>query len=133
MVWGFFVQKLYTLREPFSSVKRSEVVTHNLRGGSKLPRTLGTFCGNSSNSTTPYRTPHSLRATARPKPFPFNFLSCSSPNPSVDRRKKKGKEMVLSVGFATVTTKRLIKQVYRLRDTTRRFSVPLRTMVLRLW
>ncbi len=48
-------------------------------------------------------------ATARPKPFPFNFLSCSSPNPSADRRKKKGKEMVLSVGFATEISKQLTK------------------------
>ncbi len=104
------VQKLYTLREPFSSAKRSEVVTHNPRGGSKFPRTLRTESGNSLNSTAPHRT-RFTRATARTKPFPFNFLSCSSPNPSADRRKKKGKEMVLSVGFAQKFQNNSLKQV----------------------
>ena len=40
-----------------------------------------------------------LRATARQKPFPFQFFVRLLPRP-LHRKRKKGKEMVLSVGFA---------------------------------
>jgi len=62
-------------------------------------------------ATIPHHSRLSTTEASRPtKSFPFQFLFGSSPDPSAAaRRKLKGKEMVLSVGFASVTPKQQTK------------------------
>jgi len=84
--------------------------------------------------TTNQRRATALASTRVRPPDQNHFLSifCRAPPPKPLRRqaKKEGKEMVLSVGFASVTPKRLIKEVYRLRGTTSPFFRSLTNLAL---
>jgi len=91
------VVKSYHMLEPILSAKRSEVVTHRVRSNSNQLSALGTLCGNSPNNTAPPRTGCD-QCDRPPKPFPFIF--CSAPPQTPPPKRLKGKETVLSVGFA---------------------------------
>jgi len=122
----------FTKSEPI--FKTNTNLTRGARGSLKLIRTLGERGNSNKESGTLCvlylvrlraderqqlirATLASLHSASRPpKPFPFQFFVRLLPRP-LHRKRKKGKEMVLSVGFATEIPKWLIKQVLSLRDT----------------